>query len=71
MFSNIVVERLVEGQVAPVHIRGINFSREIYIGRHMRRPATMAQKAFWEFIKGEIGPDSLTVDEPEAVLSVN
>ncbi len=55
--SNIVVDRLVKGQVATIPIRGVKLEREIFIGRHMRRPATMAQRSFWEFIKNEIGSE--------------
>ncbi|MCA9921651.1 MAG: LysR family transcriptional regulator [Anaerolineales bacterium] len=61
--SNIVVERLVKDQVATIPIRGVKFEREIYIGRHLRRPATMAQKSFWEFVKHEIESESIVVEE--------
>jgi len=63
--SNIVVERLVKGQVATIPIRGVKLEREIFIGRHMRRPATMAQKSFWEFIKNEIGSELVSGVELE------
>lgn len=49
--SKMVIDRLCSGKVAEVRIRGIDISRQIYIGRNSRRPATGAQTAFWEFIK--------------------
>lgn len=58
--SNIVVDRLVQEQVAIIPIRGVKLEREIFIGRHLRRPATMAQKSFWEFIKHEIDSEPVT-----------
>jgi len=48
--SQTVVTRLVQGRVAPIEVRGLSTSQEIYIGRHTRRPATAAQAAFWEFV---------------------
>ncbi len=52
--SQIVYTRLVDGQVAPVHVRGLDMVREIHIGHQSRKPATLAQKAFWDFIAQEI-----------------
>lgn len=49
--SSIVVTKLALGRVAPVQVRGLNIEREIFIGRHTRRPATAAQAAFWGFIE--------------------
>jgi DNA-binding transcriptional LysR family regulator len=49
--SKKVVYLLCSGKVAEVRVRGIDVSRQIYIGRNSRRPATGAQRAFWEFIK--------------------
>lgn len=48
--SEMVVERLAQGKVAKVEIQGIDIDRQIYFGRHSRRPATAAQTAFWDFI---------------------
>ncbi|UCC50919.1 MAG: LysR family transcriptional regulator [Anaerolineaceae bacterium] len=52
--SNIVLTKLVEGRVAPIRVKGLEIERDIYIGTHIRRPATVAQRVFWDFIKGEI-----------------
>jgi len=54
--SQMVVERLAEGRVARVGIRGIEIERQILIGRHLRRPATAAQAAFWDFIFSKENP---------------
>jgi DNA-binding transcriptional LysR family regulator len=48
--SRIVVTHLVPDRVAMLQIRGAELTRDIYIGRHTRRPATIAQTAFWEFV---------------------
>ncbi|MBE2199717.1 MAG: LysR family transcriptional regulator [Anaerolinea sp.] len=48
--SKVVVERLVKARVAPVSVRGLDLRRKIYISRSVRRPATTAQMAFWDFI---------------------
>ena len=52
--SNIVITKLVEGRVARIRARGLEIERDIYIGTNIRRPATVAQAVFWDFIKGEI-----------------
>jgi DNA-binding transcriptional LysR family regulator len=51
--SKPVVDRMCRGHVAEVRVRGMDVCRQIYIGRNSRRPATNAQKAFWEFITSE------------------
>ncbi len=48
--SGLIVTRLVRDRVAPITVRGLNITRDIYVGRHSRRPATAAQTAFWDFI---------------------
>ncbi len=52
--SQIVYSKLVEGDVAPLTVRGLDISREIHIAAQNRRATTLAQKAFWNFIGGEI-----------------
>ena len=52
--SNIVFTKLVEGRVAPIRVKGLEIERDIYIGTHTRRPATVAQRVFWDFIQNEI-----------------
>jgi DNA-binding transcriptional LysR family regulator len=51
--SQMVVERICEGKVAEVRVRGLEICRQIYIGRNNRRPATRAQTAFWNFLAAE------------------
>jgi DNA-binding transcriptional LysR family regulator len=51
--SKPVVDRMCRGNVAEIKIQGVDICRQIYIGRNSRRPATNAQKAFWEFITSE------------------
>jgi DNA-binding transcriptional LysR family regulator len=48
--SSIVYTRLVKGSVAPIKVKGLNISRDIYLGCHTRRPPTVAQSAFWDLI---------------------
>lgn len=52
--SSIVVTKLVEGRVAPIRIKGLEIEREIFIGTHSRRPSTVAQRSFWDFVVDEI-----------------
>ncbi len=62
--SNIVVTKLVGERVTLVRVRGLSMQREIYIGLHTRRPATVAQRVFWDFIKSNniVFDDSLQLD---------
>lgn len=50
--SEIVVSRLVQGgvNIVPVRELGDSLKHDIYLGRNMLRPATVAQTAFWEFV---------------------
>lgn len=50
--SEIVVSKLGKGRVAPIKVRGLEITREIFIGRNVTQPATVAQTTFWEFIQG-------------------
>jgi DNA-binding transcriptional LysR family regulator len=60
--SRIVVTHLVPDRVATLQIRGVELTRDIYLGRHKRRPATTAQSAFWEFVDSLEKP--ITNDQP-------
>jgi hypothetical protein len=46
------VSRLVAEKVATIHINRLseNLRQDIYIGRNMLQPSTIAQKAFWDFV---------------------
>ncbi len=48
--------------MATLQIRGVELTRDIYLGRHKRRPATTAQSAFWEFVDSLEKP--ITNDQP-------
>jgi DNA-binding transcriptional LysR family regulator len=60
--SQTVYTRLVEGQVAPVKVQGLEIFREIHIGAQNRKPAALAQKAFWNFISQEIADRQAEID---------
>ena len=51
--SEMVVRRMGEERLARVKIRGMDIYREIYFARNPRRPATVAQTAFWNFLSKE------------------
>ena len=51
---NIIVTKLVKGRVAPIQIRGLEIERDIYMGLHVRRQATVAQRVFWELINSDL-----------------
>jgi DNA-binding transcriptional LysR family regulator len=50
--SKVVIELLGQDRVVPIKINGLDIYRQISIGRHIGRPATRAQEAFWNFITG-------------------
>jgi DNA-binding transcriptional LysR family regulator len=61
--SQMVVSRLVHEGVARVKVGGLSLQQDIYIGRHMRHPAAVAQTAFWEFANL---PENQTLGLPRA-----
>jgi DNA-binding transcriptional LysR family regulator len=54
--SEMVVDRLGPDRVARIDIDGIEIYRDIYLSRNTRRPATIAQNAFWEFVHSKDNP---------------
>ncbi len=50
--SEIVVTKLGKGRVASIKVDKLEICRDIYIGRNINQPATVAQSTFWEFIQG-------------------
>ncbi len=56
--SNAVVAGMRLGGIRTVRITGMTICRDIYIGRHTRRPATAAQRAFWSLIENS-NPDEI------------
>ena len=66
--SQIVVTRLVAGQVAPIQVRGLEIVREIHIGTQKRKPETTAQKAFWSFIDREMAQGESEARAIEEIL---
>jgi DNA-binding transcriptional LysR family regulator len=63
--SELVVNRLGEGRLAVIKVRGLDIVRIIYIARNNRRPATKAQIAFWEFIHSPDNPVSCAPGNPQ------
>jgi DNA-binding transcriptional LysR family regulator len=53
--SKLVIDRLCQDKVAEVRVRGMEITRQIYIGRNNRHLASNAQKAFWDFLTAESG----------------
>ena len=56
--SNTVVAGMRQPDIAVIEVRGLNICRDIYIGRHVGRPATVAQSAFWKMIQN-LQPDDI------------
>jgi len=50
--SEVVVSRLVADKVATIYVKGLSehLHQDVYIGRNMLQPSTIAQKAFWDFV---------------------
>lgn len=61
--SEVVVSRLVAAGVATVYVEGLskNLRQDIYIGRNMLQPSTIAQKAFWDFVTSPLNHISKTI----------
>lgn len=55
--SRFVSTRLVADQVATITVRGLTVQRDIYFGRHIRRPATGAQLIFWNYVWDRVKND--------------
>lgn len=56
--SNTVVTGMRQPDIAVIPVHGLNICRDIYIGRHVGRPATVAQAAFWKMIEN-LQPESI------------
>lgn len=54
--SEMVIDRLGPNRVARIEINGLEISRDIFLSRNLRRPATIAQNAFWEFVHSKDNP---------------
>jgi len=50
--SNMIVQKICRDNVSIVNIRGLEIQQNIYFGRQTVRPATSAEVAFWNFIRG-------------------
>jgi len=50
--SEMIVRKICGGRVRPVKVRGVNILQNIYFGRQTVHPASSAQVAFWNFIRG-------------------
>lgn len=62
--SKMVVDRLCAEKVAVVRVRGLEICREIFIARNIRRPATGAQNAFWNFLNSHENKVWLSPEAP-------
>ena len=49
--SSTVVSGMRQPDIAIIPVDGLNICRDIYIGRHIGRSATVAQTAFWKMIE--------------------
>ena len=47
--SQMVYTRVVQGRVAPVKIKGLEFVQEIYLCRHRMQTPCVVQTAFWDY----------------------
>jgi DNA-binding transcriptional LysR family regulator len=54
--SEMVADKIGDGRLARVTVNHLDISRDIYIGHNTRRPATVAQTAFWNFIHSRDNP---------------
>ena len=68
--SSIVVTKLIQGGVAVVNVRGLKLERDIYISRHALRPPSLAQAAFWEFVRGEPAAAVVELLAPSPAMAV-
>jgi DNA-binding transcriptional LysR family regulator len=46
----ILINRLVQDKVKLLRVRELGLIRKVYIGRNIRRQATAAQQAFWDYV---------------------
>ena len=65
--SNTVVAGMRQPDIAVIPIHGVNICRDIYIGRHVGRPATVAQTAFWKMIQN-LQPESICGPGSESLV---
>lgn len=50
--SQMIVKKICPDNVCCVKVRGLSITQNIYFGRQTVQPATSAQVAFWNFIRG-------------------
>ncbi len=50
--SKMIIEKICEGRVKSVKVRGMEIVQNIYFGRQINHAASGAQAAFWGFING-------------------
>lgn len=63
--SRLVARRIVRNSVAQVHVKSLDLSQDVYIGRHLGHPATSAQAAFWQFVTD---PNNLVLERLRSSL---
>jgi DNA-binding transcriptional LysR family regulator len=67
--SNAVVTGMRQPDVAIIPVHGLTICRDIYIGRHTGRSATVAQSAFWTMIKN-LKPTSICGPGSETLVFI-
>ena len=50
--SRMIVRKICRDNVRPVKVRGLDVRQNIYFGRQIVQPASGAQLAFWDFVRG-------------------
>ncbi len=50
--SKMIVKKICHGNASSVKVLGVDIIQNIYFGRQLVQPASCAQVAFWNFIRG-------------------
>jgi hypothetical protein len=51
------------GRIVEIKVGGLDLVQQLYIGRNVRRPATRAQLAFWQFVNAPANRALLDTDK--------
>jgi len=49
--SRLILEKICQGRVAVIKVRGLDILQPIYLGRQTLHPASSAQAAFWDYVR--------------------
>jgi hypothetical protein len=50
--SEMILRKICQDNVRSIEVRGLDITQNIYFGRQIVQPASCAQVAFWNFIRG-------------------